>query len=86
MSVQFSVTNPTPMWATWAFRIFFYIGNFITFLLSVDGTIDPELALKIIKWNSIAVVAVHGFSRMIGIDTRAMSKEAKEAFDNAQQK
>lgn len=81
-----SITKPTPAWANWMFRVFFYIGNFVTFLLSVDGTVDPEVALTIIKWNSIIVVAVHGFSRMWGINTRELEKEAKDAFDQAKQK
>ena len=65
-----AISSPTPKWATWTFRIFFYVSSFVTFIIATDGTIPQATALQIIKWLAITTVAVHGFSKMWGIDTK----------------
>ena len=75
------IGNPTPQWATWLFRIYFYLSTFTGIYLTMDNTIPAHVALNIIKYLGISVLAVHGFSKMIGIDSRKLESEAKDAFN-----
>lgn len=62
------ITNPTPSWAKWAFRVFFYVTSLATVIITMTGDIPDSIALEITKWVSIANMAVHGLSKMFGID------------------
>lgn len=75
------VGNKTPAWAQWMFRIFFYLVSFVNLYLAFDTTVPPELMHTILKWSTLLVMAVHGFSRMWGIDTKQYQSEANDAFN-----
>lgn len=77
------IGNTTPKWANWMFRIYFYLSSFVTLYLAFDPEVPAPLALKIIKWLTISTIAVHGFSKMWGIDTKQFQSEANDAFANA---
>ncbi len=65
-----SIARPTPNWAKWAFRIFFYISSLTAFIILSDGDIPQALAIKITKYLTIANMAIHGLSKMFGIDVK----------------
>jgi hypothetical protein len=64
--------NPTPIWAKWLFRIFFYVTSTTTIGLHMFSTIKPE---TMVKWDGIvsfANLALHGATKLFGV---------KEDFD-----
>lgn len=61
------IGNPTPMWAKWLFRIFFYATSTGTLGLGIFTNIDPGTKLQISQWVVFANAAVHGFTKMYGI-------------------
>lgn len=71
---------PTPNWVNWVFRITLYLGAFTIFVVTTDDSIPAELSLSIAKYVSIATVGIHGVGRLLGISTREIADEAKEAF------
>lgn len=79
------IGNLTPDWAQWMFRIFFYLIAFANLYIGFDADVTPEFAKQFMKWSSIAVIAVHGFSKLWGIDTKKIQQEAVDAFAQAQQ-
>jgi hypothetical protein len=79
------IGNVTPDWATWVFRIYFYLVQFTSIVLAFFTDVSPEFKVRIIGYLQLSVVAVHGFSKMWGIDTRKIQQEAIDAFNNAQQ-
>lgn len=61
------IGQPTPMWAKWAFRIFFYVTSMTTLALSLFTSIPTEAKLHIAEAVGFANMAVHSFSKMFGI-------------------
>jgi uncharacterized membrane protein len=76
------IGNPTPQWATWMFRIYFYLCKFAIVVIAMlpAERIPAAVKVEIILWIGISDAAVHGFSRMWGIDTKALQEEASNAF------
>ena len=74
------IGNPTPMWATWVFRIFFYAASLTTVIVSSNKHITPETALAIVEYLGYAVMGVHGLSKMVGVDVTQYERDAKGAF------
>ena len=71
---------PTPTWVNWVFRISLYLGTFAIFVVSTDDSIPADLSLQINKYISIAIVGIHGAGRLLGVSTREIADEAKDAF------
>jgi hypothetical protein len=61
------VNNETPKWATWFFRIFFYVTSMTTLALSMFTNIPVETKLHIAEIVAFANMAAHSFSKMWGI-------------------
>jgi hypothetical protein len=61
------IGNPTPMWAKWLFRIFFYVTSMATLALSLFTSIPTEVKLHIAEGVAFANMAVHSMSKMFGI-------------------
>ncbi len=61
------IGNPTPMWAKWLFRGFFYITSTITVGLGIFTHVDPGIKLQISQWVLFSNMAVHGFLKNFGI-------------------
>jgi len=75
------IGKTTPPWATWTFRIFFYITSFGTIVLTSVKKIPAETVVEILFWVGISNIFVHGMSKMVGIDSKKIEMEAKEAFN-----
>lgn len=62
------IKKPTPDFAKWAFRIFFYTTSTVSLFLTVFTEIPTDLKLLILKAVTFANAAVHGLSKMFGIN------------------
>lgn len=62
-----SLNKPTPKWATWFFRVFFYVTSMTTVALGMFTDIPVETKLHIAEWTAFGNIAVHAFTRMCGI-------------------
>lgn len=61
------IGNPTPMWAKWVFRFFFYVTSTATLAISIFTSVDPHTKLRIFEWATFANMAMHGFLKNFGI-------------------
>lgn len=64
--VVLSVSKPTPMWATWIFRIEFWINKTFLFLLA-QGAFEGIEMKKALIWALAIDGFVWGIGRMLGI-------------------
>jgi len=78
------IGNVTPNWATWMFRIYFYVAQFAAIFLAFFTRISAETKVEILAWIAMLSIAVHGFSKMWGINTKKIQQEAIEAFSQTQ--
>lgn len=62
------IGNKTPDWAKWAFRIFFYVTQTINLGLIMFSDIPVETKLKLTEYVTFANLAVHGLSKMWGVE------------------
>lgn len=62
-----SLQRPTPEWAKWVFRIFFYVTSMTAIALSIFTKISPETKLIIMEATTFANVAMHGLSKLVGV-------------------
>lgn len=74
------VNKPTPKWATWSFRVFFYLASLATIIVTTDNAIPPHIALMVAKYLAFATMGVHGISKMFGVDVTQDAQDAKDAF------
>jgi hypothetical protein len=61
------IGNETPKWATWFFRIFFYVTSMTTIALDTFTGIPLITMLLIAKIVAFSNVCAHAFSKMWGI-------------------
>ncbi len=73
--------KPSPKWATWTFRIFLYASSLATIIMTTDNAIPAATALLVVKYLGFANIAVHGLSKMVGIDISQDAANAKTAFN-----
>jgi hypothetical protein len=78
------IGNMTPNWAQWAFRIFFYGSQIVTLYLTMMSKLPAETKLEVLGWLAFLSMVVHILSRMVGVDSKKIEQEAKEAVINAQ--
>lgn len=62
------IGNPSPKWAKWVFRIFFYVTSMTTLALSMFTTIPTETKLHIAEAVAFANMAVHSLMKMVGVE------------------
>ena len=62
-----SVTLPSPMWATWVFRIQFFANKAIMVFLSGTNTISPDHIKQYILILTCIDVFVWGLAKSLGI-------------------
>jgi hypothetical protein len=74
------IGNHTPSWATWVFRIFFYLYSFATIFLTMDPSIPKDFVIQFVKYGAITVMLIHGLGKLIGVDTKQIQTEATDAF------
>jgi hypothetical protein len=70
-----SFTKPTPMWATWVFRIVFLLTTAATYIIATDNTIDDDTKVRIFMYLKGFDVVIWGIGRGIGVDKSAFEKE-----------
>lgn len=81
----FSISKPTPMWATWIFRIVFILTGVATFIIAGDPAIATESKIRIGVYLKGLDMAIWGITRMIGINiSRDFNYEegGSSAFNN----
>lgn len=62
-----SVTNPTPMWATWAFRIEFFLNKSVLIYLAGTKHMTVDHIQELLLIFSAIDVFVWGIGRSLGI-------------------
>lgn len=62
------ISKPTPKWAKWVFRVFFYITQTVNLALIMFTTIPVEIKLQITEYIAFANLSVHGASKLFGIE------------------
>lgn len=63
-----SFVKPTPMWATWIFRIVFVLTGVATFIIAAEPNITEEMKVRIGIYLKGADMLVWGITRAIGIE------------------
>ncbi len=63
-----SFTKPTPMWATWVFRIIFLLTSAVLVIIAADGSISDEVKFKIALYLKAGDVVIWGIARGLGVD------------------
>ena len=64
------VTQPTPLWASWMFRIVFILTTAATFVIAGEPTIDDATKVRIGLYLKGFDMVVYGVSKMFGIDPK----------------
>ncbi len=65
-----SFTKPTPMWATWIFRIVFIVTGIALFIIGADPEINTATKLRLGIYLKAADMLIWGITRSIGIDVQ----------------
>lgn len=63
-----SISKPTPMWATWTFRIIFIVTGVAVFVIAGDPAIKAELKVRLGVYLKGLDLLVWGFTRALGVD------------------
>jgi cytochrome bd-type quinol oxidase subunit 2 len=61
------VSNPSPLWTKWIFRVFFYLASITTVIVTTDDEISAQTAKRVAKYLAFATMAVHGASKLFGV-------------------
>lgn len=75
------ISNPSPVWATWVFRIVLYAASITTFIVTTAKGIPDSVAINIASYCSMATMVAHALSKMVGIDITKDAQDAKDAFN-----
>lgn len=70
--------KPTPMWATWIFRISFLLVTVAIFVISGDELIKAETKVRICLYLKGAEALIYGLSKMIGIEVQPEPQEQQQ--------
>lgn len=66
--VQFGALNaPTPLWATWVFRIVFILTTAAVFLIGQTALISAPAKVEIMVWLKTLDMVVLGISKLFGV-------------------
>jgi hypothetical protein len=63
-----SLKLPTPMWATWVFRIFFILTGIATFIIAADPGIQDDTKVRLGIYLKGADMLIWGVTRAIGVE------------------
>ena len=63
-----SFKSPTPMWATWTFRIVFLFTTAATFVIAGEPSIPDEMKVRIGLYLKGLDVVIWGMGKGIGIE------------------
>jgi hypothetical protein len=62
-----SVVKPTPMWATWVFRIVLWVSAFVIYTVCNDTRIPAESRVNVALYCTGITQLVHIITRAIGV-------------------
>jgi hypothetical protein len=83
MKTVLSFKKPTPLWATWTFRIVFILTGVITVVIAGDPGIANDLKIRLGVYLKGLDMAIWGITRAIGIDvSRDFNFEKGESTSN----
>lgn len=61
------INNPTPLWATWVFRIVFLLVSIAIFVFASDPAISDATKVRIGVYLKAFEMLVYGASKLIGV-------------------
>jgi hypothetical protein len=70
-----SFQKPTPMWATWAFRIVFCLTTAATMILTAEPSVSDAVKVRIFLYMKAFDFIVWFFGKSIGIDKKQFENE-----------
>jgi hypothetical protein len=62
-----SIDRPTPMWATWVFRIVFLLTTAATMIIAGESAIPDDLKVRIFLYMKALDAIVWGIGRALGV-------------------
>lgn len=65
-----SLTKPSPMWATWMFRIVFLLTTAATIIIAGDSDIKKENKIKYMVYMKAFDVVIWGIARGLGVEKK----------------
>jgi len=77
-NIKFNVqqlTNATPVWAKWMFRITLILTTTASFIVAGDPSIPSDLKVRIMLYLQGGSTAMYGFSKLFGVD---LEKEVEQ--------
>lgn len=63
-----SINKPTPMWATWVFRIVFLLTTAATIIIAADPGIPDDMKVRIGVYLKALDVFIWGIGRGLGVE------------------
>ena len=63
-----SINKPTPMWATWIFRVVFVMTGIAVFVISSEPTLTNEIKVRAGIYLKAFDMLIWGMTRLIGVD------------------
>ncbi len=63
-----SFTKPSPVWATWLFRIVFILTGVATFIIAADPALEAATKVRIGIYLKGFDMVIWGITRAIGVD------------------
>lgn len=62
------IKSPTPVWASWIFRIVFILTGVVTFIVLGDAAITPDVKVRLALYLKGLDMAVWAITRAIGVE------------------
>ena len=72
------ISNPTPAFATWLFRIVLYVANLGNLAIISFTNMPDHTKITIVAVSSFVTLAVHSASKMFGVPLPAGTEIQKE--------
>lgn len=80
-NTKISISNPTPKWATWIFRIALYLCSFAILALTTLNVgrigLNADDVKDLAALLSLITMAIHALTRMIGVEVKPEEYEIK---------
>jgi hypothetical protein len=74
--VVLSFTKPSPIAATWAFRIVFLLTTAATIIITAEPNIPNDLKVRIFLYMKAGDFVVWGIARGLGVDKSQFQEDA----------
>lgn len=73
-----SFNKPTPVWATWIFRIVFLLTTAATIVVAADPDISDKTKVKLGVYLKALDFVIWGVGRGLGVERKDFDREEKE--------